>query len=98
MQTIELSVMSTGSEPGALQAVLRDFEAQHHARVQLHPLEWETSWTEIMRYALYGHGPAVSEVGSTWVASLARMNVLRAFSPAEVAGLGGSNTFLPAVW
>jgi multiple sugar transport system substrate-binding protein len=97
VEELELSMMSYIA-PEQLAALVRPFEAQHRVHVRLLPLAWETSWAEIMKAALYGHGPVVSEVGSTWVASLAAMNVLRAFSPMEVTTLGRPTAFLPAAW
>jgi multiple sugar transport system substrate-binding protein len=97
VQEIELSTMSfSGPLEGELRDLLRDFEARHNARVNLHLLEWETSWSELLRYTFAGHGPAVSEVGDTWLASLALMNALRPFSAREVAAFGGQASFLPA--
>ena len=98
MEEIELSVMSYDYSVSDLEAVLQEFEARHHVRVRIVQLSWETSWTEVMKYALHGHGPAVSEIGSTWIATLATMNALRPFSYAEVSALGGSAAFLPAMW
>lgn len=98
MDTIELSVMSYDFSTGGLQEVLAEFEARHHVQVQITQLPWETSWTQIVKYALYGDAPAVSEVGSTWVASLASMNALRPFTDQELSSLGGESTFLAAAW
>ncbi len=97
MEEIELSMMSYAA-PAQLAGLVRDFEAQHRVHVRLQTLEWETSWAEIMKVALYGHGPVVSEVGSTWVASLAAMNVLRPFTATEVVAMGRPGAFLPAAW
>jgi multiple sugar transport system substrate-binding protein len=98
MEEIELSVMSYGPTVEHLQSVLQAFEAQYRVRVKIQPLDWERGWADIIKLALYGHGPVVSEVGSTWVASLASMAVLRPFATREIAELGGSAPFLPALW
>src|SRR5512134_1611738 len=84
--------------PEQLASLVRDFETQHRVHIRLQSWNWETSWAEIMKVALYGHGPVVSEVGSTWVASLAAMNVLRSFTPMETAAMGKAAAFLPAAW
>jgi multiple sugar transport system substrate-binding protein len=97
VEEIELSMMSYVA-PDQLADLLRDFEAQHRVHVRLQRWEWETSWSEIMKVALYGHGPVVSEIGSTWAASLAVMNVLRPFNGMEVAAMGKAAAFLPAAW
>jgi multiple sugar transport system substrate-binding protein len=98
MDILELSVMSYDVETSGLQEVLAEFEARHHVQVQITQLSWDTSWTQIVKYALYGDAPAVSEVGSTWVASLASMNALRPFTDQELSSLGGESAFLPAAW
>jgi multiple sugar transport system substrate-binding protein len=98
VEEIELSVMSYGSTVSDLQSVLQAFEAQHRARVKIHPLDWERGWADIIKLALYGHGPVISEVGSTWVASLASMQVLRPFAAREMAEMGGAESFLPVLW
>lgn len=99
MQEIELSVMSY-SEPfqSDLRAALEEFEAQHGARVQIRSLDWETSWSELLKFTFDGRGPAVSEIGDTWVVSLATMNALRPFTERDVAAVGGRAAFLPAAW
>lgn len=98
MDTIELSVMSYDASTRGAQDLLAEFEARHRVRVHLTQLSWEEAWTQVVKYALYRDAPAVSEVGSTWVASLAAMNALRPFTPQEVVLLGGEPAFLPAAW
>lgn len=48
--------------------------------VEVHVTPYEQPWQEIMHTLLYGLGPDVSEVGSTWVRSLAGGNGLRPIS------------------
>jgi multiple sugar transport system substrate-binding protein len=99
MEEIDLSVMSYTPEAiGQLQNVIAEFEANNHVRVNIHTLSWESSWSEILKYVFHGHGPAVSEVGDTWVSSLSKMNALRAFTRAEVEAIGGEDAFLAATW
>lgn len=98
MEEIQFSVMSYDTSVSDLQAVVQEFEAQHRVRVQIQRLNWETSWAEIMKFAADGYGPAVSEVGDTWIASLAKMNVLRPFTASEAAAMDGPAAFLPATW
>ena len=59
---------------------------------------WETGWTELVKFALYGHGPDVSEIGSTWVGTLAATNALHPFGLREVAAVGGRYAFLHPSW
>lgn len=99
MEEIELSVMSyTDDRRGQLQELLAEFEAEHQVRVQIRTLTWESSWSELLKFVFQGHGPVVSEVGNTWVHSLAKMNALRYFDEAEAADMGGETAFIPATW
>jgi multiple sugar transport system substrate-binding protein len=99
MKEIELSTMSyTPATVSGLQEVLREFEVRHEVKVHITMLNWESSWTEVMKYALYGHGPALSEVGDTWIQSLATLNALRAFEKHEVDAMGGPTAFVPSLW
>lgn len=94
---IELTVMDGTNPGGVLTERLRPFEEAHDVKVNLTILAWENSWTDIVKYALYGRGPDVSEIGSTWLASLVGMNALRSFSDAETAPLE-PQAFLSHLW
>lgn len=99
MEEIELSVMSyTPERVEMLKSLLAEFEANNHVRVHIQTLTWESSWSEILKFVFQGHGPVVSEVGNTWVTSLARMNSLRPFKEEEIAAMGGEQAFLPNTW
>jgi multiple sugar transport system substrate-binding protein len=99
MEEIELSVMSyTGERVRQLQQLLVEFEAKHQVRVHIRSLTWESSWSEILKFVFQGHGPVVSEVGNTWVVSLAKMNALRYFTASEATAVGGAEAFIPATW
>jgi multiple sugar transport system substrate-binding protein len=81
-----------------MRLILNDFERLHNARLELQVFDWSNAWAELMKISLYGHGPIVSEVGSTWVSSLAGQNSLRPFKPQEIASMGGKENFLPESW
>jgi len=99
MQELELSVLYHGAETADdLQPVLDQFEAQHRVHVRLRILDWETAWAELVKIALYSHGPDVSQLGTTWVSNLMAMNALRPFTTAEITSLGGPAVFLPSTW
>ena len=99
MEEIDFSVMSyTPERAGNLQSLLVEFEAKNHVRVNIHSLTWESSWPEILKFVFQGHGPVVSEVGNTWVTSLAKMNALHPFNNVEVEAMGGAGAFIPAIW
>lgn len=81
MQTITLSIMDHGLGPTEqLMAYLREFESEHHVQVKVNLLSWDVAWEELRNYAIHGNAPDISEVGSTWIYSLANMDVLRPFS------------------
>lgn len=99
MSDLELSVMAHGSTTAAdLRPLLAKFEAEQHVTVKLRVFTWETGWLETMKFALYGHGPDVSEVGSTWVGTLAATGTLHPFSLREMAAMGGRYAFLHPSW
>jgi len=95
MPDLELTIMSSSA---ALPPLLKQFEAEHRVQVQVKVFSWETAWAEIVKMALYGDGPDVSEIGSTWVGSLISMNALRPFTGPELAQIGGPSAFLPSAW
>jgi multiple sugar transport system substrate-binding protein len=99
MVEIELAIMDRSLNPiPDIRPYLEQFEAEANVRVNLTVLEWENAWSEILRTALYRHGPDISEMGSTWVSSLIGMNSLRPFSNEELAILGGPGNFIPSLW
>src|SRR5512135_2606929 len=99
MTELELSIMAEG-EYGeeCLRPLLDEFEAKHRIHVQLRVLSYETAWQQLVKYALYGQGPDVSQVGSSWISNLVGRNVLRPFSSQELASGGMPSIFLPAIW
>lgn len=96
MLEIEFSVQLTNTE--LIQPLLDEFEAKHHIHVKVRRLDWDTAWNDLVKVALYGDGPDISEVGSTWLGDLITMNALHIFEPEEIAALGKASTFLPAAW
>jgi multiple sugar transport system substrate-binding protein len=99
MVEIEFSVM-TDNEGDAekLLPLLKAFEQQYNIRVNLVGIPWPKGWEEIAKFGIYGHGPDVSEVGSTWVGSLAAMQALRPLTRQEVRALGGAEAFFKNIW
>lgn len=99
MLELELTIMSRGPETAQrVQQLLAPFATRHRVKIHVNVLSWETAWAELVKTALYGHGPDVSEIGSTWVGNLMGMNALRPFAAAEVATLGGEAAFLRSAW
>jgi multiple sugar transport system substrate-binding protein len=99
MNELELSLLTHGPDAAAvLRPWLDKFEAKHQTHIEAHVLEWEAAWPELVKASLYGHGPDLSEIGSTWIGSLVDMNVLLPFSANELKACGGASAFLPSVW
>lgn len=102
MKEIELTVMTmTGESADRLQRLRRlldQFETRYSLRVRLNPIASESAWGKIVGYALHQQGPDVSEVSSTWISNLAAMEALCSFTAAELAEVGGPETFLPGLW
>jgi multiple sugar transport system substrate-binding protein len=99
MADLEVSLMlHSPNTANEIQPVFDQFEAEHRVHIRAQVLDWETGWAEIVKYALYGNGPDVSEIGSTWTGNLVAMNALRPFSPADAVALGGAAAFVSAAW
>ncbi len=99
MVEIEFSVMvNAPEEVEGLLPLLKTFERQEGIRVRLRYIVWANGWADIFKFGLYGTGPDISEVGSTWVGSLAGMNVLRPFTTPDIAELGGASSFFHGLW
>lgn len=100
MIEIELSTMIEGElgASGSLRSLLDQFESRHRIRVHSIPLSYGSAWSEVVKFALYGHGPDISAVGSTWISNLISMNALRPFTEPELDSLGGPSVFVPALW
>lgn len=86
MEELTFSVFNHGSVAlQNLQALLVKFEEQSGVRVRVDatPLS-SLRWPRLVEAALYHSGPDVSEVGSSWVGDLVRMDALRPFSKDDV--------------
>jgi len=99
MADLEFSIMARGENLLAeLKPLLDQFEAETRVRVHVSVLTWDQGWAELVKMALYGHGPDVSEVGTTWMGNLIAMNSLRPFIAAELYHMGGKKAFQAANW
>ncbi|MGC1377428.1 MAG: extracellular solute-binding protein, partial [Anaerolineales bacterium] len=103
MQQLSLSIFNHGGPAGVaeqsyMRPLLDAFERQHNIHVDFEVTNWHTGWARLVEMAIYGRGPDLSEVGSTWVADLVRMNALMEFSPLEMKQIGSENDFIQANW
>jgi ABC-type glycerol-3-phosphate transport system substrate-binding protein len=95
---LELQYSYIGDPVPTLKKVLDDFGHQHNLQIEIRQLDWENAWHELLLWSLYGNGPDISHIGSTWVTSLVGMNSLRLFLPDEIHQAGGEKAFLPHTW
>jgi multiple sugar transport system substrate-binding protein len=96
---LELSIMNHGPRfIDEVRAILKRFEEDTRTEVHVRVLEWRDAWAELVRVALYGDGPHVSEIGNTWLSEFVSMNALRPFVGGEVARFGSAQQFLPSAW
>jgi multiple sugar transport system substrate-binding protein len=99
MQEIEFSVMeSAEGDAKQLLPLLEAFEKQYHIHVNLIGIPWSKGWTEIAKFGIYGNGPDVSSIGTTWIGSLASMQALSPFSSQEVRAMGGAEAYFEPSW
>lgn len=99
MVEIDLTVMECSpGDADHLLPLLEAFEKQYHIHVNLTGITWYKGWAEVAKFGIYGHGPDVSTIGTTWIGSLAAMHTLRPFTPQQVRTLGGENAFFESIW
>ena len=94
---LDLSLNSPNN-PEEMRAFLAAFEQLHNIKIDLEIFSWADAWTELMKISLYGRGAVISEVGTSWMGSLAANNSLRFFSNKEALAGGGEKAFLPEAW
>jgi multiple sugar transport system substrate-binding protein len=99
MDELELTLMERRlSNRQILQPMLETFEEQQNIRVHTQLLQWAGGRSDLIKVALYHHGPDISEIGTTWISDLVAMNALRPFSKSEIDQLTRSGAFIPAAW
>jgi multiple sugar transport system substrate-binding protein len=77
---------------------LNSLQVPFRTPVKLRAFEMNNAWAELLQFALRLEGPDVSEVGMTWLGSLAGMQVLRAFSSSELRSIRGQGSFVEIPW
>jgi multiple sugar transport system substrate-binding protein len=98
---MELNFLTIADSPEDLQPLhqlLGSFESETLVKVPLQRIGWDRAWQTILMAAMEGKGPQLSQIGSTWTATLAMLEALRAFSEDEVNSMGGAHHFLPSAW
>ena len=92
MKDIHFTVM--GDVAAHLEPLLEQFKAETGLHVRLEPLAWDIGWGQLLNFALYGQGPDISEIGSTWVGDFINMQALHPFTEREAAQLGSPSAYL----
>jgi ABC-type glycerol-3-phosphate transport system substrate-binding protein len=98
---MELNFLNIADSPEDLQPlrqILAPFESAAQVQLAFRRVGWERAWHALLLEALEGKGPHVSQIGSTWGATMAMMDALRAFKEDEVTSLGGEQCFIPSAW
>ena len=99
METLEFTIFDHGRQSiDALRSCLDEFGTKNRVNVQLEVLPWDGSWSKLVQIALYGGGPDLSEMSSTWIGDFVQMNTLRPYTGKEVAALGGESAFWEPAW
>jgi len=99
MVEIEFSVME--GEPGRsnpLLPLLEAFKKQYSIQVKLTGIPWDVGRAEVAKFGIFGQGPDISSIGTTWVGSLASMRALHPFTAQEIRALGGAEAFFESSW
>ena len=98
---MELNFLTIADAPEDLQSLrslLASFEREQQIQLSLRRVGWERAWQALLMDAVEGKGPHVSQIGSTWVATMAMLDALRTFNAGDIAALGGASCFLPSAW
>lgn len=98
MIEIDFSHMSDIQRPDAWKAALAGLLESDGVQVRDSVYSWWTAWSDLVRVALYGIGPDVSEIGSTWLGDLSAMNKLHQFTAEELGELAGPGVFQKPAW
>jgi multiple sugar transport system substrate-binding protein len=98
---VELNFLTIADLPEdlrLLRGLLASFEREKQIQISLRRVGWERAWQSLLMDAVEGKGPHVSQIGSTWVATMAMLDALRVFSASDVAAIGGAPRFLLPAW
>ncbi|MCB9134364.1 MAG: extracellular solute-binding protein [Anaerolineales bacterium] len=99
MTDLPVSITHFTEDPRtALQPVINALQANKQLNITLDIFDWGEALQAYNRYITQQHGPAVSQIGTTWMGSLVPQNALRPFNPREIALFEGSNAFFPSAW
>jgi len=93
-----LNIADTPEDLQPLRQLLAPFERAAQLQLAFRRVGWDRAWQTLLLDALEGKGPHVSQIGTTWGATMAMMDALRIFTEDEVASMGGEQSFIPSAW
>jgi multiple sugar transport system substrate-binding protein len=93
-----LTIADAAEDLQPLRTLLASFERDTQIQLSLRRVSWERAWQTLVLDAMEGKGPHVSQIGSTWGATMAMLDALRVFSEDDISSLGGAQSFLPSTW
>ncbi|MCY0901085.1 MAG: extracellular solute-binding protein [Firmicutes bacterium] len=81
-----------------LEQGIQPFLASHpHVAVQWRIVQWNVAWEEFVRSFKEGQAPDVIQVGTTWLAPMAHMGLLRRLPHGMLTGIGSAPLIAPWV-
>ena len=98
---MELNFLTIADAPedlNTLRRTLSVLEREKQIQISLRRVGWDRAWQALLMDAVEGRGPNVSQIGSTWVATMAMLDALRSFSTDDISSMGGAARFLPSAW
>ena len=98
---MELNFLTIADVPEDLQplrGLLASFERETQIQISLRRVGWDRAWQALLMDAVEGKGPHVSQIGSTWVATMAMLDSIRVFKPGDISAIGGAPRFLSSTW
>lgn len=98
---MELNFLTIADAPedlNTLRRMLAVLEREKQIQISLRRVGWDRAWQALLMDAVEGRGPNVSQIGSTWVATMAMLDALRSFSTDDISSMGGAARFLPSAW
>src|SRR5262245_27309376 len=98
MELTFLTIADVPEDLKTLRALLAVFEREKQIQISLRRVGWDRAWQTLLMDAVEGKGPHVSQIGSTWVATMAMLDALRVFNKEDVFAIGGVPRFLPSAW
>jgi len=93
-----IAIADAAEDLNPLHDVLRPFEREAALEIHIKRIGWDRAWQTLLMDAIEGKGPHVSQIGSTWGATMAMFDAIRPFKSDEVDRMGGASQFLTAAW